>query len=66
MEVPQGSSGVVLQGTGYWSFDGEMTGADQGFKLNDTIPEVIWFTNHVQNIYLYGLVRYQFISPIGY
>lgn len=65
--VPQGASGIMMQGDGYWSFDGEMTDANQGFKLFDTLTEIVWFNNHVQNIYFYGSnIRYQFLNPVGY
>ena len=66
MTIPEGASGILMQGTGFWSFDGEMTGDNEGFKLNDTIPEIVWFNNQVKGIYFRGLVRFQFLSPVGY
>ena len=72
--VPTGASGIMIQNLAangsYWSFDGAMTGADEGFKLGST-RELIWFSpTHVTNVYLYlhanDSVIYQFVAPAAY
>lgn len=72
--VPTGASGIMLQNLGsnasYWTVDGAMSGAGEGFKLG-TIREVFWFSpSHVTNIYLYldaaDSVIYQFVAPVAY
>ena len=68
--LPSGASGVVLQGDGcYWSLDGEMTGADQGFKLG-TSRETVWvIPSQTPVVYCWvppgSRILFQSIVPLG-
>jgi hypothetical protein len=65
--VPNYASGIHIRGEGYWSFSADMLDADQGFKVIDNVPETVWFSKDVANIYLFGELSYQFLSasPMG-